>query len=110
MGVPKRKLSKARRDSRSANKGVKPKAVASCQTCQEPIAAHKVCSGCGYYKGVKVIRTKTDRMYARGQKREAQEVKQRAYQSASDGEKGQSNAQLFDMFGMICFFTMIGFL
>lgn len=78
MPVPKRKVSKRRRDQRSANKGVKPKSVAACLTCQEPLASHTVCKGCGYYKGVKVITTKTDRMYTRGQALEAREATVRA--------------------------------
>lgn len=72
MPTPKRKTSKSRRDMRSANKGIKPKSVAACQTCQAPIAPHQICKECGYYKGVKVLRTKTDRMYARAQTRQAQ--------------------------------------
>lgn len=72
MPTPKRKTSKSRRDMRSANKGIKPKSVSACQTCQAPIASHQVCKECGYYKGVKVLKTKTDRMYARAQTRQAQ--------------------------------------
>lgn len=75
MPTPKRKVSRARRDSRSANKGLKPKAIASCQTCQAPIATHKICTECGYYKGVKVLRTKQDRKFSRAQAREAVQAK-----------------------------------
>ena len=71
MPVPKRKLSRKRRDQRSANKGLKPKSISGCQTCQAPIMSHQVCRECGYYKGVKVLRTKVERMYQRGQTREA---------------------------------------
>ena len=71
MPVPKRKLSRKRRDQRSANKGLKPKSISGCQTCQAPMMSHQVCRECGYYKGVKVLRTKTERLYARGQAREA---------------------------------------
>jgi large subunit ribosomal protein L32 len=81
--VPKRKTSKRRRDQRSANKGLKPKAIAACQTCQSPIAAHQACKGCGYYKGIKVLTTKTDRMYTRGQAREAQASKIQARAESS---------------------------
>lgn len=77
MPTPKRKVSKARRDKRSANKGVKPKTVAVCQTCQAPIMPHCVCKECGYYKGTKIVRTKTDRMYDRGQARQAKQAKQK---------------------------------
>lgn len=87
MPVPKRKHSRARRDSRSANKGIKPKAVAACQTCQEPIATHAACSACGYYKGVKVIKTKSDRLHGRVQTRQAQDLKQRARHTAAESDQ-----------------------
>ncbi len=78
MGVPKRKNSKSRRDKRTANKGLKFGSIACCQTCQEAVAPHQVCAACGYYKGVKVLRTKTDRIHERGQKRNAEQVKTQA--------------------------------
>jgi large subunit ribosomal protein L32 len=71
MPVPKRKVSRARRDKRSANKGLKPKTLTACRTCQAPTMPHQVCVECGYYKGVKVLRTKADRMFTRGKAREA---------------------------------------
>ena len=74
MGVPKRKHSRSRRDSRSANKGIRPKIVASCQTCQVPVMPHQVCKDCGYYKGRKVLRTKVDRMHLRGSLKQAKEA------------------------------------
>ena len=90
MPVPKRKLSRARRDSRSANKGIKPKSLAGCQTCQAPIMPHQACFECGYYKGKKILRTKTDRMYARGQAREALAAKAK---SAAPEEGGQGSEE-----------------
>ena len=78
MPTPKRKVSKARRDKRSANKGIKYRAAITCQTCNEPILPHQVCAECGHYKGMKVLRTKKDRMYARAKDREATETKKRA--------------------------------
>ena len=77
MPVPKGKNSRCRRDKRSANKGLKPKSIATCQTCQSPVMPHRVCSECGYYKGVKVVRTKTDRMHDRGQARRELEAKRK---------------------------------
>ena len=78
MPVPKRKTSKSRRDKRSANKGLKVRSVASCQTCQEPVAPHRVCNQCGYYKGVKVLRTKVDRIHDRTKVQQVREVTARA--------------------------------
>lgn len=69
MPVPKGKVSKARRSKRSANKNITMGPVASCQTCQAPQASHQVCKTCGYYKGVKVLRTKAERAQERGKAR-----------------------------------------
>jgi large subunit ribosomal protein L32 len=88
MPVPKRKLSRSRRDKRSANKGIKPKSVSACQTCQAPLMSHQVCPECGYYKGKKVLRTKTDRMYQRGQAREAQQAQARAKEKGGTPQAG----------------------
>jgi len=74
MPVPKRKVSKSRRDKRAANWGIKPAIVAVCSTCQAAVLPHQVCKECGHYKGVKVIRTKSDRMYDRTQVRQAREA------------------------------------
>ena len=49
MAVPKRKVSKARRDKRRS-------AVCKCSNCGELTSPHKVCKNCGYYKGVEVIK------------------------------------------------------
>ncbi len=68
MPVPKRKHSRARRDSRaSRNMALKPSPAIACQTCQAPISSHQACKACGYYKGVKIFTTKTDRMHKRGE-------------------------------------------
>jgi large subunit ribosomal protein L32 len=88
MPTPKRKVSKSRRDMRSANKGIKPKSVSACQTCQAPILSHQICAECGYYKGRKILRTKTDRMYARGQARQAKMAQQQAGQPGDQEGKG----------------------
>lgn len=80
MPVPKRKRSRARRDSRFANKGIKIKSITQCRNCSEPTALvpHTACMKCGYYKGVKVLTTKEERSQkraelsaARGEKRKA---------------------------------------
>lgn len=78
MPTPKRKVSKARRDKRFANKGYKPKTVTGCLTCQAPLLPHQICKECGYYKGTKVLRTKADRMFERGKARQAKEQKMQA--------------------------------
>lgn len=65
MPVPKRKRSRARRDSRFANKFIKTKAFAECANCQDVIVPHTVCTKCGFYKGEKIMKTKLDRAVTR---------------------------------------------
>ena len=67
MPVPKRKRSRARRDSRFANKGLKVKVITQCANCQEPIMTHQACKACGHYKGRKVFATKADRAVKRAE-------------------------------------------
>ncbi len=75
MPVPKRKRSRARRDSRFANKGMKEQTVASCRNCEAPLQTHAACSGCGFYKGVKVLRTKDERTAGREQTRATKQAR-----------------------------------
>ena len=57
MAVPKRKVSKARRDKRrSAVWKLSAPALSRCPNCGELKAPHKVCASCGYYKGVQVLK------------------------------------------------------
>ena len=56
MAVPKRKTSKARRDSRrSANNNLTAPTLVECPQCHELKLPHAVCRKCGYYDGEKVI-------------------------------------------------------
>ena len=56
MAVPKRKTSKARKNSRRSSVWkLKMPAFAKCEQCGELRAPHKVCSLCGYYNGKEVI-------------------------------------------------------
>ena len=73
MPVPKRKTSKSRRDKRSANKKIAAGSLAFCPTCQTAVLPHRVCLECGYYKGVKILQTRTDRIYKRGEARKDKE-------------------------------------
>lgn len=89
MPVPKRKTSKARRDSRSSGKKIKSVCIVVCQTCQAPILPHQVCKECGHYKGVKVLRTKSERAYERGQARQAKEKQNKVEQQPDNQSKSQ---------------------
>ena len=57
MAVPKRKVSKARRDKRRSSVWkLDVPTLVKCPQCHELTAPHKVCGTCGYYKGVQVIK------------------------------------------------------
>ena len=78
MPVPKRKTSKARRDKRSANKHIRPQAIAGCLNCSHPIGGHQACAMCGFYKGKKVLTTKLERAIKRGEARQSMQAQQQA--------------------------------
>ncbi|MBO5050982.1 MAG: 50S ribosomal protein L32 [Clostridia bacterium] len=56
MAVPKRKVSKARRDSRrSSTWKLENPTLAKCPKCGEMNLAHHVCKNCGSYKGETIV-------------------------------------------------------
>ena len=56
MAVPKRKTSKARRDSRRANNStLEQPNLSECPQCHELKPSHVACKKCGYYGDRKVI-------------------------------------------------------
>ena len=87
MPVPKRKRSRARRDKRFANKGIKPQSVAACANCNTALMTHQACQGCGHYKGRKVLATKADRAVRRDQTRKAKSARSAAAESAEPTEQ-----------------------
>ena len=55
MAVPKRKLSKARRDMRRAKWKLTVPGMVKCPQCHEWKLPHRVCPECGYYDGKQVV-------------------------------------------------------
>ncbi len=78
MPVPKRKRSRARRDSRFANKGMEVKSFGKCPNCEDAVLPHQACKNCGHYKGAKVIETKLERVVKRAQSRQAKQAREAA--------------------------------
>ena len=85
MPVPKRKQSRSRRDSRSANKGLTFTFATKCQTSQDVCIPHAVCLTSGYYKGRKILRTKAERQHEREQARAGIKSKREASAAAKEG-------------------------
>lgn len=57
MAVPKRRTSRARRNSRAAHHALQQPARSNCPQCGEPKRPHRVCTHCGSYRGREVIQT-----------------------------------------------------
>lgn len=55
MGVPKRRVSKARKNKRRAMWKIDAPTIILCPRCRAPKQVHKVCPECGYYRGREVI-------------------------------------------------------
>lgn len=53
--LPKRKISKGRRDRRRAHHALKTANLVQCNNCGEMRLPHRVCPSCGYYQGREVI-------------------------------------------------------
>lgn len=61
MAVPKKKMSKSRRDSRRAhNFRVEAPNVGVCPNCKSPVLPHHVCPTCGQYQGRQVVNKETE--------------------------------------------------
>lgn len=89
MPVPKRKRSRRRRDSRFANKGIQVKAITGCANCSLPLAPHQACSGCGHYKGAKVLVTKAERSEKRAGTRKVRDERKAARQATAESTSEQ---------------------
>lgn len=56
--LPKRKISKRRRDNRRANDFLTPVTTTVCPDCGQPKRAHFACPNCGRYKQNQVVNVK----------------------------------------------------
>ncbi len=55
MAVPKRKTSKAKRDSRRSHHKLTAPNLTECPQCHQPKLPHHACPNCGYYKGRQAV-------------------------------------------------------
>ncbi|MDA0336128.1 MAG: 50S ribosomal protein L32 [bacterium] len=49
--VPKRRISRTRRDKGRTHWKITPCAVSTCGNCGQPARPHRVCKSCGHYRG-----------------------------------------------------------
>jgi len=57
MAVPKKRVSRTRRDKRRTHKKLTAVQVVACSKCGEPTMPHRICPSCGAYKGRTVVET-----------------------------------------------------
>jgi len=56
MAVPKKRMSRTRRNRRRANHDrVTTPGLITCSNCGEKMLPHRVCPACGHYKGREII-------------------------------------------------------
>lgn len=60
MGVPKRKVSRARQGDRRSHLAISTPTLVECSHCHAPKLPHHVCPNCGYYNGRQAIEVKKD--------------------------------------------------
>jgi large subunit ribosomal protein L32 len=58
MAVPKRKISKSRKQSRRSHHAITNARLSRCENCGAMHMPHKVCPECGYYKKAPVTSPK----------------------------------------------------
>ena len=62
MAVPKRKVSRQRRDlRRSSHWKLDMPGIVKCPTCGEYVLPHRACKACGTYNGREVIKVSDDK-------------------------------------------------
>lgn len=55
MALPKRRHSRSRTRIRRSHDALTAPGISTCSECGEPKLPHRLCAGCGAYKGRKVI-------------------------------------------------------
>ncbi len=55
MPVPKKRVSRTRRDKRRTHKKVTPPNLVACPHCEEMMLPHHICPSCGFYKERSVV-------------------------------------------------------
>ncbi|MBM3288369.1 MAG: 50S ribosomal protein L32 [Candidatus Eisenbacteria bacterium] len=55
MGLPKRRISKARKRKRRTHQKLAVVRPTLCSHCGQPKPPHRICPHCGYYRGRRVV-------------------------------------------------------
>lgn len=55
MAVPKKRVSRTRRNKRRTHDSLTPAHLVDCPQCHEKRRPHRVCPHCGFYRGIEVV-------------------------------------------------------
>ncbi|MFH0822793.1 MAG: 50S ribosomal protein L32 [Pseudomonadota bacterium] len=56
MPVPKKRVSRTRRDKRRTHKKLSAISLSRCPQCAELMIPHRICPSCGSYKGKEILK------------------------------------------------------
>ncbi len=92
MAVPKRKVSRSKRDKRRTHDKLKAVNVVECPRCHSKKISHRVCPACGYYGGEEIIPLeekgkKKGKEPAKGEEAKGEETKKEAADKKSKEKK-----------------------
>lgn len=73
MGLPKRKLSRTRRDKRRTHFKLAPISLGECPRCHQPKLPHQACLNCGFYKSSKVLLSAEEKKEKKSNKKKKEE-------------------------------------
>ncbi len=62
MALPKKKMSRSRRDRRRAHEALDKLNLVACPQCNELKRPHAICPSCGTFRGVKYLATENDKL------------------------------------------------
>ena len=87
MGLPAKRLSKTRRDTRRSHHGLSSTHAGKCEKCGSPALAHVMCGNCGYYKGRETVNVLAKLDKKEKKKKEKELARQEHEHPAKDTEK-----------------------
>ena len=61
MAVPKRRVSKMKKNVRRSHLALSAPGMVTCSNCGELTLSHRVCPNCGFYKGRQVVTPKVEK-------------------------------------------------
>lgn len=59
MAVPRNRLSNSRKNTKRSHHAKKPKSIATCLNCKNPVLPHTICQSCGVYGDRMVLESKS---------------------------------------------------